>query len=94
MNIAENIKKYIKTISLEDFNDIEIMLNEYCLKDSIQICRMLKDRYDIIINPLHAYWLWVEYSSSYFAQWLTINVDLFEHMLEYYSRKFVVECDT
>lgn len=84
MNVDDIIKKFISTLTLKDMNDVEIMIDGYA-DDCLYICKLLHEKYDIHINPMHAYWLWLKFSVSWSAQWLEVTKERLDVAIEVIS---------
>lgn len=82
--IAQNtIRQFISTLTLEDMNDTEIMTDgTIYIDDCLYICDLLYINYNIHINPVHAYWLWLTFSRAWNAGWLNVNTINLETALD------------
>jgi hypothetical protein len=80
-HVQDIIKKYISTLTLEDMNNVEVMVDD-CMSDCLYLCELLYIHYYIHINPMHAYWFWKEFSVSWDAQWMIISKNMLDTALE------------
>jgi len=79
--VQDILKKYISTLTLEDMNDVEVMVDD-SMSDCLCLCDLLFTNYRVQINPMHAYWFWKEFSVSWDAQWMSVSKDMLDTALE------------
>lgn len=65
------IDVFSSTLTERDLRNSEISMN-FCdeLDDSVLLCKELYMYYDILVNPMVAYWLWTAYCSFMDANWM------------------------
>ena len=83
--IHRTIKEFIKNLTLEEMNDVEISYSNNFINymdDCNYIVKETKNKLDVLINPMHAFWLWSKFSSNLDAGWMSCDTETFKWFLE------------
>ena len=85
MTQEDTIKEFIKNLTLEEMNNVEISCSNNFLNymdDCNYIVKEIKRKLDVLINPMHAFWLWSKFSSNLDAGWMNPDFETIEWFLE------------